>query len=130
MQPERKAKVDSLTELSDQLTMTDLRQLVTLSRVVSEPLRPDRLLNLYRFGDERSPWEELDEEKLAGVDGHLSKRVIGQPAAVGHVATMIVRAWLGLAGLQHSARRSKPKGTGRSPRPATCTAWGRSSTSC
>ncbi len=82
-----------------------------LSRSVESPLRPDRLLNLYRFGDERSPWEELSEARLTRVDQHLATRVLGQADAVTHVATMIVRAWLGLAGLQHSARRSKPKGT-------------------
>jgi ATP-dependent Clp protease ATP-binding subunit ClpB len=37
--------------------------------------------------------------------------LLGQDQPSRHVATMIVRAWLGLAGLQHSARRAKPKGT-------------------
>jgi energy-coupling factor transporter ATP-binding protein EcfA2 len=109
--PARKAAVEALSDLTDQLTMADLRQVIGLSRSVGKPLPPDRLLNLYRFGDQRSPWEELSEDKLAGVDDALKRRVLGQDAAVDHVATMIVRAWLGLAGLQHSARRSKPKGT-------------------
>jgi DNA polymerase III delta prime subunit len=109
--PPRKASVEALTELSDQLTTADLRQVLLLSRSVDPPLRPDRLLNLYRFGDQRSPWEELSEERLAHVDQVLRDRVLGQDPAVDHVATMIIRAWLGLAGLQHSARRSKPKGT-------------------
>jgi len=109
--PARSARVDALADLSDQLTTADLLQVVKLARTVPQPLRPDRLLNLYRFGDQRSPWEELSEEKLAAVDDTLRQRVLGQDAAVDHVATMIIRAWLGLAGLQHSARRSKPKGT-------------------
>lgn len=109
--PPRKLQVDALADLSDQLTTADLRQIVLLSRLSESPLRPDRLLNLYRFGDQRSPWEELSEERLTGVDDALKARVIGQDAAVDHVATMLIRAWLGLAGLQHSARRSKPKGT-------------------
>jgi len=109
--PPRKAAVDALADLTDQLTLADLRQVVGLSRTLERRLPPDRLLNLYRFGDQRSPWEELSEEKLSGVDAALKARVLGQDAAVDHVATMIVRAWLGLAGLQHSARRSKPKGT-------------------
>lgn len=110
-QPERKAKIEALAELTDQLCTADLRQILTLSRTITLPLRPDRLLNLYRFGDQRSPWEELSEERLHGVRGSLGARVVGQDAAVEHVSTMIVRAWLGLAGLQHSARRTKPKGT-------------------
>jgi hypothetical protein len=107
----RQSKVESLADSSDQLTTADLRQIVALSRSVKPALRTDRLLNLYRFGDQRSPWEELSEERLSEVDSSLKARVIGQDAAVTHVATMILRAWLGLAGLQHSARRSKPKGT-------------------
>jgi hypothetical protein len=107
----RASTVDRLAELSDQLTTADLRQVILLSRSVEVPLAPDQLLNLYRFGDERSPWEELSEERLTRVDEELASRVLGQPDAVTHVATMIMRAWLGLAGLQHSARRSKPKGT-------------------
>ncbi len=109
--PARTATVESLADLSDQLTTADLRQVVALSRSLETRLHPDRLMNLYRFGDQRSPWEELSEEKLSSVDEALRARVIGQDAAVDHVATMIIRAWLGLAGLQHSARRSKPKGT-------------------
>jgi hypothetical protein len=110
-QPERRAKVDALTDLTDQLTTVDLRQVLALSRAGEASLRPDRLLNLYRFGDQRSPWEELSEDKLHGIRDALRSRVIGQEGAVEHVATMVVRAWLGLAGLQHSARRTKPKGT-------------------
>jgi hypothetical protein len=109
--PHRRLLIDNLADLTDQLATADLRQVVLLSRSVDAPLRSDRLLNLYRFGDQRSPWEELSEERLTGVDAALRSRVFGQDAAVDHVATMIIRAWLGLAGLQHSARRSKPKGT-------------------
>jgi MoxR-like ATPase len=109
--PVRRLMIDSLADITDHLTTADLRQIVLLSRSVEAPLRSDRLLNLYRFGDQRSPWEELSEERLKGVDSALENRVFGQEAAVDHVATMIIRAWLGLAGLQHSARRSKPKGT-------------------
>jgi energy-coupling factor transporter ATP-binding protein EcfA2 len=111
VQPPRNAKIEALAELTDQLAIADLIQVVRLSRTINPPTRPDRLLNLYRFGDQRSPWEELSEEKLQRVRETLHRRVVGQDAAVDHVATMILRAWLGLAGLQHSARRSKPKGT-------------------
>ena len=109
--PSRTAKIDALADHSDQLATTDLLQIVRLARGETTPLRPDRLMNLYRFGDQRSPWEELNEDALARVDDTLRERVLGQDVAVDHVATMILRAWLGLAGLQHSARQSKPKGT-------------------
>jgi energy-coupling factor transporter ATP-binding protein EcfA2 len=107
----RDVLADTLADLTDQLTTADLRQVLALSQSTGTALLPDRLLNLYRFGEQRSPWEELSDARLRQVEQELKKRVIGQDAAVGHVATMLIRAWLGLAGLQHSARRSKPKGT-------------------
>ena len=105
------AAVEALADLSDGLCTVDCRQLLALARSVDEPLSPSHLLNLYRLGDQRSPWEELSEERLERVEEELMDRVVGQDRAVQDVATTVIRAWLGLAGLQHSARRSKPKGT-------------------
>lgn len=102
--------LDSLCDLTDQLSIIDLKQILTLSKRAGK-LDAQRLLNLYRFGEQRSPWEELSEEKVRNVESTLRERVIGQDDAVRHVATMIVRAYMGLAGLQHSSRRAKPKGT-------------------
>jgi len=102
---------DTLADLTDQLKTNDLKQILSLSLNTKRPLPPEQLLNLYRFGDQRSPWEELNEEKLKKVDEILKKRVVGQDAAVDHVGTMIIRAFVGLAGLQHSGKRTKPKGT-------------------
>jgi energy-coupling factor transporter ATP-binding protein EcfA2 len=102
---------DTLADLTDQLKINDLRQILSLSLNTEAPLPPEKLLNLYRFGDQRSPWEELSEEKLKNVDEILKKRVVGQDAAVDHVGTTIIRANMGLAGLQHSGKRTKPKGT-------------------
>ncbi|MBZ4402220.1 AAA family ATPase [Myxococcus sp. AS-1-15] len=107
----REAVADPLADLTEQLTTADLRQVLSLSRTTPDELPPDRLFNLYRIGDQRSPWEELSADKLREVEAELRKRVVGQDGAVRHMATLLIRAWLGLAGLQHSARRSKPKGT-------------------
>jgi hypothetical protein len=107
----REELVDNLADLTDRLTFTDLRQILSLSIHTPAPLRPERLLNLYRFGEQRSPWEDLSEEKLRTVEETIKRRVVGQDRAVQHVGTMIIRAYMGLAGLQHSARRAKPKGT-------------------
>jgi len=97
-------------DLTDQFKLIDMKQLLALSMMTPEPLLPEKLLNLYKLGDQRSPWEELSKEKLCQVDEILKKRVIGQDEAVNHAATMMIRAYLGLAGLQYSAKRSKPKG--------------------
>ncbi len=97
-------------DITDQLKMIDLKQLLSLSMKNSQPLLPEKLVNLYKLGDQRSPWEELSQDKLRQIDDILKKRVIGQDEAVEHAGTMMIRAFLGLAGLQHSGKRSKPKG--------------------
>jgi hypothetical protein len=102
---------DVLADLTDQMKTNDLVQILSLSLRTEAPLPPEKLLNLYRFGDQRSPWEELSQEKLRHVDETLRKRVVGQEGAVEHVGTMMIRAFMGLAGLQHSGKRTKPKGT-------------------
>jgi len=102
---------DTLADLTDRLKTNDLKQILSLSLTTEKPLPPEKLLNLYRFGDQRSPWEELSEDKLKNIDESLRQRVVGQDAAVDHVGTMIIRAFMGLAGLQHSGKRTKPKGT-------------------
>ena len=102
---------ESFADLSDGLATVDLRQILTLSLRLAEPLPPEKLLNLYRLGDRRSPWEELGPKKLLQARETLRARVVGQEAAVESVVTTIERASLGLAGLHHSRRRTKPKGT-------------------
>ncbi len=92
------------------LTQVDLRQIVALSMQTADPLPPEKLLNLYRYGDQRSPWEELESERLRHVEDTLQSRVIGQDESVHQSATMIVKARMGLSGLQHSRKPGKPKG--------------------
>lgn len=101
---------DVFADLTDRFKMTGLKQLLSLSMITETVLLPEKLLNLYKLGDQRSPWEELSEDKLRKVEELLKQRVIGQDEAVAHAATMMIRAYLGLAGLQHSDKRSKPKG--------------------
>ena len=106
----REGLAEMLADLTDRLKIHDLKQILALSLSTPQPLPPEKLLNLYRFGDQRSPWEELSQEKLRQVDDILKQRVVGQEEAVEHVGTMTIRAFMGLAGLQHSDKRTKPKG--------------------
>ena len=100
--------VDSLEGMS----LRDLQQLIRLSRQVSgDPLTYERLINLYRYGDQKSPWEDLNREKLGKIRETLKKRVKGQDDAIEKVARVIIRAFTGLSGLQHSKKQRMPKGT-------------------
>lgn len=99
--------VDSL----DGLSLMDLAQLVKLSRQTGDqPMTPDQLVNLYKYGERSSPWEELSREKLATIEETLKRRVKGQDEAVRKVADVIIRAYTGLSGLQHSKKQRTPKG--------------------
>ncbi len=102
---------DDFVDRLDGLTLTDLFQLVRLSRQSGpEPLSAEQLVSLYKYGERTSPWEELSREKLATIEEALKRRVKGQDEAVRKVADVIIRAYTGLAGLQHSRKQRMPKG--------------------
>jgi ATP-dependent Clp protease ATP-binding subunit ClpA len=100
-----------LAEITDGMTTVDIRNMAALSRQSGTNLSVDDLVNLYRFGEKESPWTQLDEEKVAEARDIIKSRVKGQDEAVERVVTMIIRAFLGLAGVQHSRHMTKPKGT-------------------
>ena len=100
-----------LADITDGMSLLDIRNLAALSRQGSTPLNVEDLVNLYRFGEKESPWTQLNEERVSNAGSIIRQRVKGQDEAVERVVTMIVRAFLGLAGVQHSRKMTKPKGT-------------------
>jgi len=100
-----------LAEITDGMSLVDLRNLAALSRQNNEQLDIPSLVNLYRFGERESPWTQLDEQRVSQAGDIIRQRVKGQDEAVDRVVTMIIRAYLGLAGIQHSKQMTKPKGT-------------------
>jgi energy-coupling factor transporter ATP-binding protein EcfA2 len=99
--------IDSL----EGMTLRDIQQLIKLSRQTApERLKPEALCNLYKFGDRRSPWEELSRDKLGALTELIGRRVIGQEQAVAKVRQVIIRAFTGMSGLQHSRKQRMPKG--------------------
>lgn len=103
--------LQQLAEMTDGMATVDLRNLAALSRQSTTMLDVASLVNLYRFGERESPWTQLDEQRVAMAGDIIRERVKGQDDAVDRVVTMIVRAFLGLAGVQHSKHMTKPKGT-------------------
>ena len=71
----------------------------------------ERLINLVKYGEKTSPWEELSRDKLMQIEERLSLRVKGQDEAIEKVRDVIIRAFTGFSGLQHSSKQRKPKGT-------------------
>jgi len=99
-----------MADITDGLTTIDLENLLALSIQLPEKMRPDRLVNFYKFGKQHSPWEDLDIEKLKTAAESLRKRVIGQDAPLNAMVTTLQRSVTGLAGADRKSSRKKPKG--------------------
>ena len=100
-----------LAEMTDGMSLIDMRNLAALSRQSQTELPVEDLVNLYRFGEKESPWTQLDQDRVGRAGEIIRQRVKGQDEAIDRVVTMIIRAFLGLAGVQHSRKMTKPKGT-------------------
>lgn len=105
------AVVDELATLTDGLTHWDLEALRLASH--HESLRvtaPRRLVDFFKHGTHEDPWERLSMETLQQAEAELSRKVIGQAAAIRAVRDVLVSARGGVQ-LDGSARGSvRPKG--------------------
>ena len=113
-QPKRgQVAYDDLVDALDGMSCQHLFNLEELSRrsAKTEELTADQLLSLYRHGIQTSAWEALSRDKLLEMPEKLAERVKGQSHAIERVAAVTIRAYTGLAGLQHSRRQRMPKGT-------------------
>ena len=106
--PNTRGLVD-LVDALDGLTIKDIHNIATLSRLESN-LSGESLVSLYRFGEHTSPWEQLNREKLKTTAQTLRERVKGQERAIEAVNKVLIRAYTGLSGLQHSRKQRTPKG--------------------
>ena len=107
-----KARTDDFIDALDGFTLREITQLMILSRQdEGERISCEKLINLYKYGEKVSPWEELSKDKLEHIEERLQERVKGQDAAISKVKDVLIRAYTGFSGLQHSAKQKKPKGT-------------------
>lgn len=107
-----KIKKDDFIDSLDGFSLKEIAQIMKLSRLPdSGKMTFEKLINLYKYGEKISPWEELSKEKLQTLAESLSARVKGQDSAVAKAKAVILRAYTGFAGLQHSSKQKKPKGT-------------------
>ena len=103
-------EANDLVDLTDGMTIRDLCGIRSLARRPgSNYTNAKSLVDCYKYGVKQSEWDNLDWKRLENAEEELSRRVIGQPAAVLAVSDMLRRARLHLSGAQHSSR-SKPRG--------------------
>lgn len=113
LQEELKPATSTLNEFvtqTDGFTIRDLYNMARLSRQQKEALKISGLVSLYRFGKKQSPWEQLNHARLQKTTEILSHRVKGQDKAISAINKILIRAYTGLSGLQHSAKARTPKG--------------------
>jgi hypothetical protein len=84
---------EDFIDATDSFSLTEIQQLIKLSRQNTEELSPENLINLYRFGEKTSPWEELSKSKLSQIKVILQKRVKGQDQAIEKIKKVILRAY-------------------------------------
>lgn len=67
------------------------------------------VIDLYKFGIQENPWNQMDYEIMRGAEAKFEERVKGQHVAITKTVDVIKRAMTGLSRLQHSSG-TKPKG--------------------
>src|ERR1039457_1618382 len=117
--PNQTKRLDDLATMTHGLMNLELEHLVALAS--EEPMSaehphalaedPRALLQRYKFGDRKSPWENKDiKDKLRDAKKLLEGDVKGQATAIDNVTDILKRASLGLSGILHSSHGQKPKG--------------------
>jgi len=99
-------------DLTEGMNIVDMANLALLSNQENIPIeKPKNLVSVYKFGEKQNHWAELETNKIKQAEDIIKQRVIGQDEAVKAVVDMIIRAKMGMSGIQHSATNVKPKGT-------------------
>lgn len=111
LEPSLDAKnMDDFIDSLDSFTLKDITQIIKLSKILKPQISGERIINLYKYGESKSPWEDLSSDKLANIVEILQKRVKGQDDAINKVKEVIIRAFTGFSGIGHSLNNKKPKG--------------------
>ena len=101
---------DDFIDSLEGFKLKDIAQIMKLSMQLDTKLSADKIINLYKYGEKKSPGEDLSKEKLANIEKTLALRVKGQDEAIEKVKDVIIRAFTGFSGIQHSSKQRKPKG--------------------
>lgn len=102
-------KKNEYIDMLDDFTNREIVQLARLSR--KEGKMPfEQLYLLFKYGEKDNPWEKLDYEAVKKIKKILSERVVGQDEAIEKIEKVVVKAYMGLTGIQKSSSRSAPKG--------------------
>ncbi len=103
-------RIEEFANLTEDFTNIEMNGLITLceNRMISARKIKDAI-NLYKYGETESKWDQIPQDKINNVKEELRKRVKGQEAAVDKAADVLSRACAGLSSIQTNAF-GHPKG--------------------
>ena len=103
---------ETFVAYTDNFMIVDLDSLRNLMTNENIPVsKIAKGVNKFKYGTDENPWEDENLRKeLSNIEDKLKERVKGQDAAIKKASAVIKSAVLGLAGLQHSSSKSKPRG--------------------
>lgn len=108
----RADKIKDFIDDLDEVSLVEMEQIGKLTKK-RENLDKDyeQVLSQFRYGTIDNPWNQLRKSDIQNIETILSRRVIGQNEAIKKVKNIVIKAYTGISGLQHSSKKIKPKGT-------------------
>lgn len=110
----REAALDDMTDGSGGMTLRELNDIVRLARDQQITLDDvDAAIRAHRVGVSDNPWRKdylWDAVSEAEKDHVVSRRVLGQPAAVTKALDVLKRSVVGLSGAQARSSSRRPRG--------------------
>jgi possible S14 family endopeptidase clpA len=70
-------RLNDFIDALDGFTLKDIAQIIKLSRISEPKLSYEKTINLYKYGESKSPWEDLSRDKIANIQNILKERVKG-----------------------------------------------------
>lgn len=108
-----KEDFDTFVKITNKMKLKDIRNIVTKAReegYISEENKSIKdIVNSYNFGDNESPWTNLNIRGIKKLEEKLKRRVKGQDEAIDFVKKVIYRAKLDFNGVMQPYS-TKPKG--------------------
>ena len=103
-------RIEEFANLTEDFTNIEMNGLITLCEVRRISARKIKdAINLYKYGETESKWDQIPKGKIQNVKEELKKRVKGQEAAVQKASEVLGRACAGLSSVQTNAF-GHPKG--------------------
>ena len=111
---DREAAIQDMTDGSDGITLRELNDVVRLARDQQIPLDDvEAAIRAHRVGVSDNPWRKdylWDAVNDAEQNQVVSRRVLGQPAAVTKALDVLKRSVVGLSGAQARSSSRRPRG--------------------